>query len=69
MKPEGKRDTGREACGQDHFSRLIASAAPAIGLIDMRAQADVPSARRSDTPKQLGRGVQARPHFAARAPL
>ena len=30
MEHEDKRDNGREACGQDHYSRLIASAAPAI---------------------------------------
>jgi hypothetical protein len=30
MEHEDKRDNGREACGQDHFSRLIANAAPAI---------------------------------------
>ena len=30
MEHEDKRDNSGEACGQDHCSRLIASAAPAI---------------------------------------
>ena len=30
MEHEDKRDNSREACGQDHFSRFIASTVPAI---------------------------------------